>query len=85
MKLDARCALLVYPVLKAQSHEKRCENILQKTTEHQYNPILGLLKNPEKANNRFSYLFAAINQSEQGGTQWVPYYAGPKLAPIRLT
>ena len=30
MKLDARWALPVYPVLKAQSHEKRCENILQK-------------------------------------------------------
>ena len=30
MKLDARWALPVYPVLKAQSHENRCENILQK-------------------------------------------------------
>ena len=29
MKLDARWALTVYPVLKAQSHKNRCENILQ--------------------------------------------------------
>ena len=30
MKLDARWALPVYPVLKTQSHEKKCENILEK-------------------------------------------------------
>ena len=30
MKLDASWALPVYPVLKAQSHERRCANILQK-------------------------------------------------------
>ena len=30
MKLEARWALPVYPVLKAQSHENRCENILKK-------------------------------------------------------
>ena len=29
MEVDARWAVPVYPVLKAQSHEK-CENILQK-------------------------------------------------------
>ena len=30
MKLDTRWALPIYLVLKAQSHENRCENILQK-------------------------------------------------------
>ena len=35
MKLYARWALPVYPVLKAQSHENRCENILQKYKKRQ--------------------------------------------------
>ena len=41
MKFDALLVLPIYPALKAQSHEKSCENILKKT-EQQYNPIPGL-------------------------------------------
>ena len=53
MKLDARSDLPVYPVLKAQSPEKRCENILQKQkTQHQNSPILGVQTRERLKNNR---------------------------------
>ena len=37
MKLNARWDLPVYPVLKDQSHWKKCEHILKKNTAPQYN------------------------------------------------
>ena len=44
---NARWTLPVYPVLKAQGHEKRCENILQKQKKN----IAGRF--PENSRNRF--------------------------------
>ena len=39
MKINARWALPVYPILKYQSHWKMCEQILKKNTAPQYNSI----------------------------------------------
>ena len=54
MKLNARWALPVYPVLKDQSHWKMCEHILKKTQRPNTIQILWIVKNQEKAR------FAAI-------------------------
>ena len=50
MKLNARWALPVYPVLKDQSHWKMCEHILKKTQRTNTNQILWIVKNQEHRN-----------------------------------
>ena len=59
MKLNARWALPVYPVLKDQSRWIMYEHILKKQRTNTIQ-ILWIVKNQEKANNSPSYRCAAI-------------------------
>ena len=63
IKLDARWALPVYPVLKAQSHAKKVLKHLTKK-QQQYNPILGLEKNNDALINGH-YHVKAIKHKEE--------------------
>ena len=65
MKLNARWALPVYPVLKDQSHWKMCEHILKNTQRTNTIQVLWIVKNQENANNSPSYRCAAIKKSKQ--------------------
>ena len=50
MKLNARWALIVYPVLKDQNHWKMCENILKHSSPIQ-SKMFGLQKGEPQKNS----------------------------------